>query len=99
MQLEGLPPACLEGIPLHYKGMHRFLPTLVKMRGYTVQEVPVKHSHRYAGTAKYGLRNLAFRAFIDLMAVRWMKERYIRYEASEVPKPDAVAGHATDCAA
>ena len=41
---------CLEGIQL-YKGMHRFLPTLVKMRGYTVKEVPVKHSARYAGTA------------------------------------------------
>src|SRR5689334_24608531 len=28
---------CLEGLQL-YKGMHRFLPTLVKMRGYTVRE-------------------------------------------------------------
>ena len=74
---------CLEGIQL-YKGMHRFLPTLVKMRGYTVNEVPVKHSPRYAGTAKYGLRNRALRAFIDLLAVRWMKERYLRYEVKEV---------------
>jgi dolichol-phosphate mannosyltransferase len=74
---------CLEGIQL-YKGMHRFMPTLVKMRGYTVEEVPVKHSPRYAGTAKYGLRNRAWRAFVDLMAVRWMKNRYLRYEVNEV---------------
>jgi glycosyltransferase involved in cell wall biosynthesis len=76
---------CLEGIQL-YKGMHRFLPTLVKMRGYTVREEPVKHSPRHAGTAKYGLRNRALRAFVDLMAVRWMKQRYLRYEVSEVER-------------
>jgi glycosyltransferase involved in cell wall biosynthesis len=74
---------CLEGIQL-YTGMHRFMPTLVKMRGYTVREEPVKHSPRHAGTAKYGLRNRALRAFIDLLAVRWMKERYMRYEVREV---------------
>jgi hypothetical protein len=64
--------------------MHRFMPTLVKMRGYTVNEVPVKHSARYAGTAKYGLRNRAFRALVDLFAVRWMKSRYLRYTVKEV---------------
>ncbi len=74
---------CLEGIQL-YNGMHRFMPTLVKMRGYTVREVPVKHSARFAGTAKYGLSNRAWRAFIDLLAVRWMKKRYLRYEVREV---------------
>src|SRR5579871_513036 len=76
---------CLEGLQL-YKGMHRFMPTLVKMRGYTVHEEPVKHSARFAGTAKYGLRNRAWRAFVDLLAVRWMKNRYIRYEVSEVSR-------------
>jgi glycosyltransferase involved in cell wall biosynthesis len=74
---------CLQGIQL-YKGMHRFMPTLVKMRGYTVNEVPVKHSPRFAGTAKYGLGNRALRAFIDLLAVRWMKNRYLRYEVKEI---------------
>jgi glycosyltransferase involved in cell wall biosynthesis len=74
---------CLVGLQM-YTGMHRFLPTLVKMRGYTVREEPVKHSPRFAGTAKYGLRNRAVRAFVDLLAVRWMKMRYMRYEVSEV---------------
>jgi len=74
---------CLEGIQL-YKGMHRFMPTLVKMRGFTVIEEPVKHSPRFAGTAKYGFRNRAWRAFVDLLAVRWMKSRYLRYEVREV---------------
>jgi dolichol-phosphate mannosyltransferase len=75
--------ACLEGMQL-FKGMHRFLPTLVKMRGYRVKEVPVSHCQRYAGTPKYGFRNRALRAFIDLLAVRWMKSRYIRYGVTEV---------------
>lgn len=79
---------CLVGLQL-YTGMHRFFPTLVKMRGYTVLETPVKHSARYAGTAKYGFRNRALRAFIDLLAVRWMKKRFLRYQASEVEAPAA----------
>jgi len=77
---------CVEGLKL-FNGMHRFFPTLVKMRGFTVLETPVKHSQRYAGTAKYGLRNRAWRAFIDLLAVRWMKKRYLKYEVSEVKRP------------
>ena len=73
----------IKGLKL-FNGAHRFFPTLVKMRGCTVREEPVKHSHRYAGTAKYGFRNRALRAFIDLLGVRWMKKRYLRYQASEV---------------
>jgi len=76
---------CLDGMYL-WKGAHRFMPTLVKMRGFTCLETPVKHSHRFAGTAKYGFRNRAFRAFIDLLGVRWMKERYLTYEAREVAR-------------
>jgi dolichol-phosphate mannosyltransferase len=77
---------CLDGIHL-FTGAHRFMPTLVKMRGFTVLETPVKHSRRFAGTAKYGFRNRAFRAFVDLLAVRWMKKRYLRYSATEVESP------------
>jgi len=77
---------CLQGIQL-YHGMHRFMPTLVKMRGYTVREEPVKHSLRHAGQAKYGLRNRALRAFVDLLAVRWMKMRTMNYEVTEIAGP------------
>jgi dolichol-phosphate mannosyltransferase len=73
---------CLEGIYL-FNGAHRFMPTLVKMRGFKVLETPVKHSQRYAGTAKYGLRNRAWRAFIDLLGVRWIKKRHLNYKATE----------------
>jgi len=73
----------IQGLKL-FNGAHRFFPTLVKMRGFTVLETPVKHSPRFAGTAKYGFRNRALRAFVDLLGVRWMKSRYLRYQVSEI---------------
>jgi dolichol-phosphate mannosyltransferase len=79
----------IKGLKL-FNGAHRFFPTLVKMRGYSVREEPVKHSQRYAGTAKYGFRNRALRAFIDLLGVRWMKKRYLRYQASEVTRTQGI---------
>ena len=33
----------------------------------------------------YGIRNRAFVAFEDLLAVRWMQDRWLRYEATEEP--------------
>jgi dolichol-phosphate mannosyltransferase len=73
----------VKGLKL-FRGAHRYLPTLVKMRGYTVREEPVTHWPRYAGTAKYGFRNRAFVGLVDLLGVRWMKKRYLRYDAAEV---------------
>jgi glycosyltransferase involved in cell wall biosynthesis len=86
---------CLEGMQL-FRGMHRFLPTLVKMRGYRVKEVPVTHCQRYAGTPKYGLRNRALGPFIDLLAVRWMKNRYLRYSVTEITPPTAAPPRAAN---
>ena len=73
----------VKGLKL-FRGAHRYFPTLVKMRGYTVYETPVKHSHRFAGTAKYGFGNRAFVGIADLFGVRWMKKRHLQYEADEV---------------
>ena len=73
---------CLENIKL-YKGMHRFMPTLVKMEGFRVIEVPIAHHPRQFGVSKYTTWNRMWRAFVDLLAVRWMKSRHIRYEIEE----------------
>lgn len=66
----------LECIPL-FEGMHRFLPTLLRMHGQRVIEFPVSHHPRVHGESKYGVRNRALRAFHDLLAVRWMRSRVI----------------------
>jgi glycosyltransferase involved in cell wall biosynthesis len=66
-----------------YTGMHRFLPTLVRMAGYKVIEMPVNHRARKFGVSKYGAMNRAFRGLVDCMAVRWMGKRMLRYKVSE----------------
>ncbi len=73
---------CLRDLVL-YKGFHRFIPTLLKMRGFRVLEVPVNHRPRRFGESKYGIGNRALRAFVDLLVVRWMKDRLLRYEIAE----------------
>jgi dolichol-phosphate mannosyltransferase len=66
-----------------FKGAHRFLPTLIKMEGYTVAEIPVSNNPRLAGQSHYGVWNRLFKSFADLLAVRWMKKRMIRYSVTE----------------
>ncbi len=73
---------CLQDLVL-YRGFHRFIPTLLRMRGYRVLEVPVNHRPRRFGRSKYGMGNRAFRAYVDLLVVRWMKQRLLRYEVAE----------------
>lgn len=70
---------CLDKIKL-YNGIHRFLPTLFKMEGFSVKEVKVKHNPRVFGKSKYNIRNRIFKSFLDLLAVRWMKNRQLCYE-------------------
>jgi dolichol-phosphate mannosyltransferase len=67
-----------------YKGMHRFLPTLMKMQGASVIEVPVSHRPRTKGVSKYGTWDRAFSGLRDLLAVRWMQDRNISYKIKEM---------------
>jgi glycosyltransferase involved in cell wall biosynthesis len=73
---------CIQDIPV-FNGMHRFLSTLVKREGFRIVEVPVSHHPRRFGKSKYNIRNRMIRSFTDLLAVRWMKDRRIRYEIEE----------------
>ncbi len=66
-----------------FTGAHRFLPTLIKMEGFRVVEVPVSTNPRFSGNSHYGVWNRLFKSFRDLLAVRWMKSRQIRYEIAE----------------
>jgi len=66
-----------------FKGMHRFLPTLFKIEGFTVTEIPVRHNLRAAGQTHYGVWNRLFASFYDLLAVRWMQKRMFRYKIAE----------------
>jgi glycosyltransferase involved in cell wall biosynthesis len=74
---------CLQQLKL-FNGMHRFLPTLAKMEGYTVTQVKVNHRPRRFGTTKYTISNRMVKAFTDLLAVRWMKKRHLDYTIEEI---------------
>jgi len=66
----------LRRIPM-FTGMHRFLPTLLRMEGARLVEIPVHHRPRLHGSPKYNIRNRIWRALTDLFAVRWMQKRWI----------------------
>ena len=66
-----------------YRGMHRFLPTLLRMEGATVIEVPVSHRIRRHGVSKYGISNRLLVGIVDVFAVCWMQSRRLRYRIEE----------------
>jgi len=73
---------CIDDLKF-FKGMHRFMPTLFKIEGYTVTEIEVRNNPRFAGQAHYGVWNRLFASFYDLLAVRWMKKRTFKYQIAE----------------
>jgi glycosyltransferase involved in cell wall biosynthesis len=64
-----------------YNGMHRFLPTLLKMRGCRVTQVPVDHHPRTAGKTKYGTWGRLTKGLGDVWAIRWMEKNRIEFES------------------
>jgi glycosyltransferase involved in cell wall biosynthesis len=82
-----------------WKGMHRFLPTLLRMEGARIAEVGVSHRPRRFGKPKYNIRNRIWRASADLLGVRWLQSRWIdRRLAEEVEVCNQTAiGSPSDC--
>lgn len=72
-----------------FEGMHRFFPALAQMYGFTITEVPVRHYPRAHGTSKYGIGNRLFKSLYDLVAVRWMQNRVLRYRFRQDERPSA----------
>jgi glycosyltransferase involved in cell wall biosynthesis len=68
----------VRGLPV-FRGMHRFLPSLVRLNGGTRQiEVPVQHRPRRSGMTKYGISDRLWCGIADTFAVRWWSKRAIR---------------------
>lgn len=72
----------LEKIKL-FTGMHRFLPALFVLEGFKVTEAPVNHRERVKGTTKYNFMNRSFNTIADMLAVRWMSQRALKYKIKE----------------
>jgi len=62
-----------------FKGMHRFIPALVKGAGYRLVEIPVNHRPRIHGESKYKFGSRVFKATRDMFAVRWLLSRQLKY--------------------
>jgi glycosyltransferase involved in cell wall biosynthesis len=77
--LKAMRRDCVSAL-LPFKGMHRFIPALVKGAGYRLVEIPVNHRPRRFGQSKYGLGNRALRATIDMFGVRWLLSRRFNYK-------------------
>ncbi len=81
-QLRAFRRECLKDLPC-FDGMHRFMGNLMLMRGFKVVQIATHHRPRPSGKSKYGMRNRAWRGLKDLMGVRWLGGRAIRYELKD----------------
>jgi len=64
---------CFENINL-FGEMHRFIPALLQIKGFTVGEVEVNHRPRVAGVSKYNWKR-AMKGFVDMISV-WFWNKY-----------------------
>lgn len=77
--------SCLRKIKL-FQGMHRFFPALFKIEGFRIAEITVNHRYRKYGKTKYNLLNRSFNTIADMFAVRWMRNRHLKYRIEqEIP--------------
>jgi dolichol-phosphate mannosyltransferase len=80
--LKAMRRECIAAL-VPFKGMHRFIPALIKGAGHRLVEIPVNHRLRRFGQSKYGLGNRAIRATIDMFGVRWLLSRRLEYKVRE----------------
>lgn len=64
---------CFKGVNL-YGEQHRFIPALLKIKGFTVGEVVVNHRARTAGKTKYNWHR-TIKGFVDMISV-WFWNKY-----------------------
>jgi dolichol-phosphate mannosyltransferase len=67
-----------------WRGMHRFLPTLTRMKGAVIRQVSVNHRPRRAGVSKYSNLGRLRETIWDLWVVRWMQKRYRSFKVEEL---------------
>ena len=67
-----------------FDGMHRFYPTLARLAGFRVVEVPVAHRPRPWGASKFGTWDRLGKGLSDLRAIRWMQRNRLRYRKERV---------------
>jgi len=77
--LKAMRRECVDAL-VPFKGMHRFIPALIRGAGYRLVEIPVNHRPRRFGQTKYGFGSRALRATMDMFGVRWLLSRRLNYK-------------------
>jgi glycosyltransferase involved in cell wall biosynthesis len=77
--LKAMRRQCVDAL-VPFKGMHRFIPALIRGAGYRLVEIPVNHRPRRFGQTKYGFGSRALRATLDMFGVRWLLSRRLSYK-------------------
>ena len=54
-----------------YGGLHRYIPVIAHLKGYSVGEMVVQHHPRASGKSKYGPRRI-FAGFLDLITIKFL---------------------------
>lgn len=67
-----------------FRGLHRFLPTLMRLEGARILEVPVRHRPRMHGVSKYSNLRRGIEGLYDVLAVRWMIKRHLKIQIKEL---------------
>jgi dolichol-phosphate mannosyltransferase len=80
--LKAFKKSCFRDIKL-FNGMHRFLPVLFQIEGFTIKAVPVNHRERQRGISKYNIFNRFLSPIIDMFVVAWMRKRHLSYQFRE----------------
>lgn len=60
----------IENLKIHGE-LHRYIPSLVKWKGYRITEIKVEHHPRKHGKSKYGVERL-MKGFLDLITIRFL---------------------------
>ena len=81
--LKAMRRDCAEAL-VPFKGMHRFIPALVRGAGFQLVEIPVNHRPRRFGQTKYGFGSRAWRATMDMFGVRWLLSRRLKYKIRDL---------------
>ncbi len=86
-----------------FNGLHRYIPTLLRIRGQRVVELQINHRPRPAGKTKYGIGNRLWRGIVDCAAIRWFRKRSFPADrllaVPDGPPPPAVTGESKPSAA
>ena len=80
--LKAMRHECADAL-VPFKGMHRFIPALIRGAGYQLVEIPVNHRPRRFGQTKYGFGSRVLRATVDMFGVRWLLSRRLDYKIRE----------------